>query len=282
MRTGVFQYPGSKVQLSPWIIEHIPVHDVYVEAFGGSAALLANKPKSYNEIINDVDGDIVHFFTTLRDSCDELVAWLESTPFSRELHKKYAHEFYAGYRPEDDIERAGRFFYLRNTQFAQNYTEVSGFRQSTKNNHAKRYVNEIERLHEFRDRLRHVQIENLDYADLVDRTDTSDTFYYFDPPYLDVSKNLYTGHDGFDHERFVETLESIEGKWMVSYTTLPEGLRSGYYVVEKDKKNTLRSGVDDWEKDDTERLVMNYNPNEVTPFAGVDQSNLDSFAGADD
>jgi len=278
MKSGPFPYPGSKVLLSNWVVDHIPDHEVYVEPFGGSAALLVNKPKSYNEIFNDVDGDIVHFFTTLRDRCDELVEWCEGTPFSRELHKKYAHAFYSGYRSDDDIERAGRFFYLRNTQFGQNFTEVSGFRQATQSNHAKEYQNRTERLYEFRDRLRHVQIENLDYADLVERTDTPDTFYYFDPPYMDVSKNLYTGHDGFDHERFVETLESIEGKWMVSYTTLPEGLRSGYHVLEKDKRNTLRCGVDDWEESDTERLVMNFHPDEEPTMSGVGQEGLDAFA----
>lgn len=277
--SGPFPYPGSKVLLGDWIIEHFPDHEVYVEPFGGSAALLANKPPSWNEIFNDVDGDIVHFFRTLRDRCDELVEWLENTPFSRDLHLKYGNAFYSGYRPDDDIERAGRFFYLRNTQFGQKYTEISGFRLACKSNHAAEFQNRTERLYDFRDRLRDVQIENLDYGDLVDRTDSEETLYYFDPPYLDVERGLYTGHDAFDHSRFVDTLEAIEGRWVVSYTTLPEGLRSGYHVAEKDKRNTLRCGVDDWEKEDTERLVMNFDPDEVRPFAGVNQSGLGAFAG---
>jgi len=279
---SVFKYPGSKTLLSPWIIDHFPDHEVYVEGFGGSAALLVNKPKSYNEIFNDRDGDIVHFFTTLRDRCDELHEWCENTPYSRDLHKKYANEFYAGYRPDDDIERAGRFFYLRHTQFAQKYTDVSGFSLGIKRNQASAYNNRVEQLHEFRDRLRHVQIENLDYAELVSRTDSEETLFYFDPPYVEEGDELYSHEDGFDHSRFVDVLEGIDGDWIVSYTDLPEGLKEGYWYTSQDRRGSMRAGQEDWEQTNTERLVMNFDPDEVTPFAGADQSNLEAFAGADD
>lgn len=274
-RSGAFPYPGSKGMLAPWIIEHMPDHRTFVEAFGGSAAVTAQKPKSYNEIVNDRDGDIVHFLTTLRDHPRELAEWCRNTPFSRDLHLKYANQFYAGYRPEDDIERAGRFYYTRNTQFAQKYTEISGFRLSEDRNHAEEYQNRVRQLDEFAERLRDVQVENLDYADLVDRVDRESTLFYFDPPYVDVGDDLYS-HGEFDHERFVDVLEDIDGYWMCSYTDLPRGLED-YPCVSQDRRGTMRAGQGDWEQENTERLVMNFDPSETPRFEQVGQTTAADF-----
>jgi len=106
----IFKYPGAKTQLFSWIEPRIPEHRTWVDVFGGSGAVTANKPESDVEVFNDIDGDIIHFFTTLRDSGGELAEWLSQTPHSRELHREYAQTFYDGERPDDDIERAGRFF----------------------------------------------------------------------------------------------------------------------------------------------------------------------------
>ncbi|WP_136688647.1 DNA adenine methylase [Halorhabdus amylolytica] len=263
---GAFPYPGSKGQLASWIIDHFPSHNCYVEPFGGSAAVLLQKPESSVEVLNDTDGDIVHFFEVLRDREDELIAWLENTPFSRDLHRKYSRQYYAGFRPDNDIERAGRWFYLRNTQFAQKYTGVSGFRLSRSRNHASSYQNRSEELHAVADRLRDVQIANRDYGDLVDRTDGEKTLYYFDPPYIDAGDALYSHENAFDHERFTDILDSIEGSWIVSYTELPKGLESEYRVVEKTARGTMRSGQGDWHQENTERLVMNFDPDRISKF----------------
>ena len=273
-RGGVFPYPGSKGLLAPWIISHLPDHETFVEAFGGSAAVTVQKPESRNEIINDSDGDIVHFFETLRDRCGEVAQWCRETPFSRDLHRKYANQFYEGYRPDDDIERAGRFFYVRNTQFAQKYTDISGFRLARARNHAQQYLNRVDALEAFAERLRSVQVENLDYADLVDRVDATDTLFYFDPPYVDVGDELYS-HEAFDHERFVSVLASIEGDWICSYTELPAGLGE-YHVVERERRGTMRTGQGDWSQENTERLVMNFDPKQKPLFVDVQQATLSS------
>jgi DNA adenine methylase len=267
-RRGAFPYPGSKVQLAPWIVEHLPEHECYVEPFGGSAAVLLEKPPSRNEVFNDLDGDIVHFMRTLRDRHDELAEWLRGTPFSRELHRKYAEGFYAGYRPEDDIERAGRWFYLRNTQFAQKYDGVSGFRLSLARNHAVQFQNRVDALEAVRERLSRVQVENLEYADLVDRLDGAETVFYFDPPYVDAGDALYS-HDEFDHGRFLDVLDEIEGDWVISYTELPDGLGDGNYVRSREHRGTMRTGQGEWEQTNQERLVMNFDPGRVAQF--VDQ-----------
>lgn len=277
MAENVFKYPGAKTQMAPWILDKFPDHRTYVEVFGGSAALLANKAKSDVEVYNDADGDLVHFFETLRDRGDELREWLSQTPHSRELHSKYADAYYNGERSSDDIERAGQFFYLRETQFAQKYTKKSGYSYQKKRNGARALHRKVDRLTEWQERFRHVQIEQLDYADLLERYDSPNTLFYCDPPYMDEGDALYS-HEDFNHGRFCEALEGLEANWVVSYTRVPEPLRdAAERVYAQDRKVSMRKGQGDWEKTNTERLVMNYDPDQTPRFAAAQQATVSEF-----
>ena len=277
MSKNVFKYPGAKTQMANWIIDKFPEHRTYVEVFGGSAAVLANKDKSKVEVYNDADGDLVHFFETLRDKGSELKEWLAQTPHSRELHSNYADEFYNGTRPSDDIERAGKFFYLRETQFAQKYTSKAGYSYQKKTNAARLLHAKVDRLSDWQERFRHVQIEQLDYADLIERYDTPKTFFYCDPPYMDEGDALYS-HTEFNHTEFADSLVGIDGNWMVSYTRVPEKLANAAQTMyAQDRNVSMRKGQDDWEKTNTERLVLNYDPEEVALFSDQNQHSLGSW-----
>lgn len=275
-RTSVFRYPGSKSQLSPWIIEQFPDHDCYVEVFGGSGAVLVNKNPSYNEVFNDRDGDIVHFFEVLRTQGEQLVDWLELVPYSRDLHRKWAGQFYAGYRPDGDVERAGRFFYLRYSQFAQKYSDASGFSSSTARPCGKSFTNARDQLKQFSERLTSVQIENLDYTEIFERYDSEDTLFYADPPYVEEGDDLYT-QKSFSHSDFANRAAELEGDCVISYTDIPDSFGDDWRVVEKDVRYRMRAGQDDWEKDNTERLLLNYDPRQENSFCGADQTDLKSF-----
>lgn len=271
MVESVFPYPGGKALLGSWIIEHFPQHKCYVEVFGGSAAVLVQKDKSHTEVYNDRDGDLVQFFKILRDREDELIDWLDQTPYAREQHQEWKEAFYDGERPDDPIERAGRFFYLRYSQYASKYRTASGFAGAAKRNKARKLRNATEDLHKFADRFRNVQIECLDYTEVFDRYDTEDTFFYADPPYLDEGDDLYR-HGEFDHEQFVDTLEDVDGKWAVSYQRLPERLKK-YNVAEKGRSQFMNKQHNDETRSTevTERLVMNCDAEEVGEFTD-DQS----------
>lgn len=275
----IFPYPGGKSRYASWIIENFPDHDCFVEVFGGSASVILNKPRSTVEVYNDLDNDLVHFFRVLRERGDELQEWLRNVPYSRDVYERWATAYYDGHRPDDDIERAGRFFYLRYTQFSGKYTSKSGFCFSAHPDGytARQFPSAREDLTEFRDRFSGVHIENLDYGELIERYDRERTLFYLDPPYPDAGDALYS-HDGeFDHGRFFDTVSAIEGKWIVSYGDVYPEEFDEYRTVERDQRYTM----DNDEKRATERLFMNYDPDE-TSFAGADQANLDTFAGADD
>jgi DNA adenine methylase len=278
MADVVFKYPGGKTQLANWIHDHLKDHHTYVEVFGGSGVVLANKPKSEVEVYNDQDGDLVHFFETLRDHGDELAEWLSKTPHSRELHQKYRANFYDGDKPSDDIERAGQFFYLRFTQFASAYDSKSGYNgAATTCSGPNSYRQAIDRLTRWQDRFKHVQIEQLDYSELINRYDTEDTLFYCDPPYMDEGDDLYSHDGGFDHGRFVDALLETEGDWLVSYTRVPSPLQTAAECVVSQERLVRMDQGQHLEKTNTERLVMSYDPRECRGFAGVKQSGLESF-----
>lgn len=87
--------------LAPWIISHFPEHRVYVEPFGGGASVLLRKPRSYAEIYNDLDSEIVNLFRMVRDRGAELAKLLTLTPYARE-------EYGTLHDDDDPMEKARR------------------------------------------------------------------------------------------------------------------------------------------------------------------------------
>ena len=262
MADAVFPFPGGKSRFASWILDHVPEHTCFVEVFGGAAGILANKdPETSDvEVYNDRDGDLVQFFEVLRDRHEELVEWLERTPYSRELHGEWAHKFFHGYRPADPIERAGQFFYLRYAQWGSKYDSPAGFGTSKVRSRALSYANKIDRLDEFAERFQKVVVENLDWADVFEKYDSEETVFYCDPPY--VGYEDYYLVNTISHEAFVDGLANLEGDWLCSYEDLPDGFEE-VYVLDRDEKRFINNGKRGSSKDAKERLVTNFDPEAV-------------------
>ena len=64
---AVLRYPGAKNRIADWIVQYFPKHDVYLEPFCGSAAVLLNKEQSRLETINDIDDNVTNLFKVLRN-----------------------------------------------------------------------------------------------------------------------------------------------------------------------------------------------------------------------
>jgi len=271
MSKGFFPYPGGKAQYADWIIEHFPNHECYVEAFGGGAGVLFNKPRSKIEVYNDINGDVWNFFDVFNRRPDDLTDRLEDVYYAEPQFRDWEDA-----DPDDPIERAARFFFFRYANWGSKL-EPAGFRRMKHRSVADQFRDAVEDLSDKADRIHGVTIERLDWADVVDKYDSADTLFYFDPPYVGPGDDLY-GHDGdFDHDRFVDRLPDVDGDWVVSYETLPDRIHGYEHVAERNTKNRVSNGQEDNPSERTERLLMNFDPDDRDQFAGANQASVGDF-----
>lgn len=280
MTFSAFPYIGGKSKLVGWILDHLPAHTTYVEPFGGSAAVLLNKPRSSVEIYNDADGDVVNFFDVARRRPDELREWCKRTPFSEELHNRWVEQFYQEDRPDDELARAGRWLFLRYSQFAGKVASPSGFKRECPADgkgarEARNWSNVPDRIDRVADRFSGVSVVNEDYQAVIDRYDSPETLFYVDPPYFG-KEDMY--RESAEHAALRSRLESIEGRVVVSYTDLPEGYDSHPWVVLERGSNHNAGGTS---KEVTERLACNFDPELTAGFVdeSTQQQTLLSTAG---
>jgi len=198
----VLRYHGGKWKLARWIIEHLPKHRVYVEPFGGAASVLMLKPRSYAEVYNDLDGEIVNLFRVLRDpvSAEELERLLRLTPFARV-------EFNEAYEPSDSpVEQARRTVVKGYMGFGSaavtqksatlpgaGFKATTGFRSNSNRSGttpAHDWANFPDKLCAFTERLRGVIIENREASILMETHDGPETLFYLDPPYVHSTRGL--------------------------------------------------------------------------------------------
>lgn len=215
----VLRWHGGKWLLSPWIIQHFPKHRVYVEPFGGAASVLMRKPRSYAEIYNDLDDEVVNLFRVLRsDRGAELVEALRLTPFA-------AAEFVDAYaRDGDDLERARRTIVKSFMGFGSNAIHrKSGFRSNNSRSGttpARDWVNYPDSLAVVIERLRGVVILNRDAFKVMESHDGPDTLHYVDPPYLAETRDVGTdyAHEMTDdqHGALLAFLRTLKGHVVLS------------------------------------------------------------------
>lgn len=246
----ILRYHGGKWLLAAWIIENLPPHRIYVEPFGGAASVLLRKPRSYGEVYNDLDGEIVNVFSMVRDCGEDLAEKLRRTPFARD---EYRLSFE---RCEDPIEQARRTIIRSFMGFGSNALcrEVkSGFRSCSNRSGttpAGDWRNYPEVLQYTIERLRGVVIENRDAQDVMLAHDTEKTVHYCDPPYVHETRSSAAhGHHGYsyemndaDHEDLGRFLRTLSGMVVVSgyRCDLYDRLYDGWHLVEK---NALADGA---------------------------------------
>lgn len=181
----VLRWHGGKWRLAAWIISFFGRHKVYVEPFGGAASVLLRKPRSYSEVWNDLDDELVNLFSVLRSpAAGELVSLLRLTPFART-------EFYDAYEPsEDPVERARRLVvrsFMGHGSDGASGMYRTGFRANSKRSGstpATDWVNIPESLEMTIDRMKGVVIESRPAIQVMATHDGPDTLHYVDPPYL--------------------------------------------------------------------------------------------------
>lgn len=263
----VLRWHGGKWKLAPWVISHFPPHRVYVEPFGGAGSVLLRKERSYGEVYNDLDDEVVNLFRVLRDpvKAEALTTALRLTPFARR-------EFEGAYEmPADPVEGARQLVVRSFMGFGSNGhnpRRKTGFRHNSNRSGTtpaqdwKNYPNELAALI---DRLRGVVIDNRDACEVMSAHDGPDTLHYVDPPYLADTRSLKNPYDlaygggmyrhemtDADHLRLLEHLRGLEG--MVVLSGYPHAM---YDTALADWRRVATAALADGARKRTEVMWLN-------------------------
>lgn len=251
----ILRYHGGKFRLSQWILSFFPEHRIYVEPFGGAASVLLQKPRSYMDVYNDLDGEIVNLFMVARDLGEKLVSAIELTPFSRD-------EFKLAYEvTTDPVERARRLVVRSFMGHGSNsHNHKTGFRRHSRKSGTSPchdWKNYPRALLEIIDRLQGVVIENRDALALIAEQDHEETLFYLDPPYVFSTRDKGTDYKfemtDQQHFEFAELLHSLKGMVVLS------GYGSDLYDKELFKNwfRAERTAMADGARERTEVIWMN-------------------------
>lgn len=236
----ILRYPGGKWRLAEWIVGHMPAHRSYLEPFCGSAAVLFTKPRAALECINDLDGDIVNFFTVLRDRPGELADAIQLTPYARGEYDRSME------LADDPLERARRWLVRCNFSRAGKLGSISGMRvgadgiriRTFSGCPARTWTRMPPRIIAAAERFIGVQIESRPALEVISGWSGSGCLIYADPPY--VENTLVVGDErreaagrwaryyrhtmtDDDHRELIESLQSHNGPVLLS------GYRSEIY-----------------------------------------------------
>lgn len=225
IESPAIRYHGGKFRLAPWIMQFFAPHATYVEPFGGAAGVLLKKQRSYAEVYNDLDGDIVNFFQVLRDPdmrC-RLLDLVSLTPYSRS-------EFEEAWKETNDpIERARRTAIRAQMGFgsAGATKGMTGFRIDTHRAYGTAqhlWVEYPQAIAAVGQRFQGVLIENRPAIEVMQQHDRNDTLHFVDPPYLLSTRVLQANGKGYyrhemtdaDHQALLQVLLELEGMVVVS------------------------------------------------------------------
>lgn len=260
----VIPYYGGKYMLSKQFVPLIPPHHRYFEVFSGGLSMFFRKEKAEWNVLNDKDNNIVNLYNCIMHDLDKLVYYLDWLPKSRELFNGFRTEI----KEKQDINipdplRAAKYFYcIRHSFNKLIHTPMSMVKDWNKN-----WMKEFKYS---RSKINGATIENLDFADLIDRYKPKENdFWYLDPPYfIATDKGDYYQHNfnAEDHIRLKEKVDKIHkngGKFMVSYDFREEvyDLYKEYDCRVIDLK--YQGATDENRtKERKEYLIINYEPND--------------------
>jgi DNA adenine methylase len=239
----MLSYIGGKSKIGKWIVPFYPQDmETYVETMGGMFWCFFNIDLSqYSNlkkvVYNDFNPLNYNLFQCAQNP-SELQRALDAIsvqqigvsitpPEMKEQFIRFQAEIFAPniiVQP-CDYEVAAKYAYVLTQVFSGSKPETSSF-IDLKGKYRSKYLS-------FRDKLskpdwvehflKITDVENMDFADVINKYDSESTYIYLDPPYW-KTENYYSNHDfdSKDHERLANVLNGIQGKFSLSYYDFPQ------------------------------------------------------------
>lgn len=201
---------ASSQQIGQWIAAYLPMRRVYVESCFGMGGVLLQRPKAAVEHANDLDGDLVNWWRTMRDCPEELFELLSLTENSRAVVQE-AIDIRDG--PETaPLRRAWAFSIL--AQRCIGTPSTAGVRdwQASISTSPSGWHTILRRLRPVTERISAVQIDESDVCEHLERfVDVADAVIYLDPPYRSSPQSRRYRFSELDIDRLSELSRACKG-----------------------------------------------------------------------
>ena len=236
-------YIGGKSRIGKWIVPFYPQDmETYVETFGGMFWCFFNMdlsqyPNLKKVVYNDFNPLNYNLFQCAQNP-SELQRALDAIPVQQigvsitppEMKQQFVSFQAEIFTPNVtlqpyDYEVAAKYAYVLTQVFSGSKPETSSF-IDLKGKYRSKYLS-------FRDKLskpdwvehflKITDVENMDFAEVINKYDSKSTYIYLDPPYW-KTENYYSNHDfdSKDHERLANVLNGVQGKFSLSYYDFPQ------------------------------------------------------------
>lgn len=203
---------GGKQRLAKKIVNLMPPHKIYVEPFGGMAAVLLAKQPSEVEVYADLNYSLCCYHWVLQDDeqLEKFLRWQYLTPYGRSPWRDTS---------DDKLLHACYFYYQADVSFAACVGSAYGLAVTSSSNASAR-CNALRVVCEEAHRFKNVIVEHSTWQDTIAKYDSSDTLFYIDPPYLletRIGGKRYECEMTYeDHVELVDTLRHVQGKVILS------------------------------------------------------------------
>ena len=279
----MLSYIGGKSKIGKWIVPYYDKNmEVYLETFGGMFWCFYNMnlkqfPNLKKVVYNDFNPLNYNLFKCIQNPT-ELLRVINSIDCQKqgeditpELYREQFVSFQADIFNKDfrvqayDYETAAKYVYVLTQVFSGSKPETSKF-IDLKGKYKSKYLT-------FRDKLmkpdwvdhflKITDVENMDFADVINKYDSPSTYIYLDPPYW-KTENYYSNHDfdRDDHERLANVLDEVKGKFSLSYydfDLLREWFPEDKYTwVRKEFAKAAAAKKGEKQNMGEELLIMNY------------------------
>lgn len=225
------RYPGGKNRLAKFIklvIQNLNIANcTYVEPFAGGAgvalALLLDGTVD-RIVINDYDKAVYSFWRAVKQSPDELIDRIISTPITmEEWHKqKEIYSLAKGY----SIDLAFATLFLNRTNYSGilKAGPIGGYAQAGLWNLKVRFNKDaiIKKIQAISQRRKEIIVYNKDIISLlhnyVPKLD-GNIFFYFDPPYYQKGQKLYENFFTHEDHKIIHDVitKEVNAPWVITY-----------------------------------------------------------------
>jgi len=230
-----FRYAGGKFYARKLILSHIPFHTQYIEPFAGGGSVFFAKEKVDFNHLNDIDHELINVYNVIRDNPIDLISFLkkrntnlsripielvndieigECLPAKKELHKFFKND----YVPFDNIEEAGRWYYLNRTSYSgiMNFQNMYWGYGDKFSMQPKNWPQNILKTSQ---KLQNVILTSLDFEAVIDNAENN-SFLFIDPPYFSADQDKFYSHSFSieDHYRLERCIRRNSDRLLIFLT----------------------------------------------------------------